>query len=68
MEPVTKPIYLYCLAYTTENNELELPQPTARLLESLGIDISEKVKNRRLQRPYNDRVIIPFEDVKKYVD
>lgn len=68
MKPLTKPVYLYCLAYVVKNNELEIPRPTMRLLESLNVDTSGKVKNRRIQRPYNDRVIINLKDFPNYAD
>ena len=58
----TKPIYFYFMAYEpTASNELTVPKQTLRLLEDLGVAVSDKVKDGKLKRSSQDSIILNFD-------
>lgn len=67
MTPVTKPTFLYCMTSNKGSGVLEIPGPTLDFINALGIDTSGKIKDGKLNRPYN-KVVIKFEDLRNFVE
>lgn len=45
----------------TASNELTVPKQTLRLLENLGVAVSDKVKDGKLKRSSQDSITLNFD-------